>query len=120
MRPRMPPMVPVMPHRRGPPMMGYTYQPRMFRARPRPRMAPVPMFTPFNTTFQPRMYGPHRGPRYGPPMAPLRPHYFRAKANAEGEEQQQEYQEGQEQCQEQQCQTEQCAKSVCTKCGKEF
>ena len=118
MRPRMPPMVPVMPHRRGP-MMGYnTFQPRVFRARPRPRMVPAPMFTPLNATFQPKMYGPYgmRGPRYAP-MPPMRPHLFRGKENtAEGEEQQQEYQE----CQEQQCETEQCAKSVCTKCGKEF
>lgn len=118
MRPRVIP--PPMPHRRGPmmvPMMGYnTFQPRVFRGRPRPRVVPVPMFTPLNTTFQPRMYGfGMRGPKYGPYPA-MRTYAFRGKErsnsyDAKEEEQQQEYQEGQEQ---------QCTKSVCTKCGKEF
>ena len=123
MRPRvMPP--PMIPHRRGPmmaPMMGYnTFQPRVFRHRPRPRIVPVPMFTPLNTTFQPRMMG-MRGPRYGPMPPMMRPPlYFRGKERSnsydEAEQQQQECQENQEQ----QCEEQKCTKSVCTKCGKEF
>ena len=50
--------------KRGPihrvPMGSYsTFQPRVFRARPRPYAA-KPIFTPLNATFQPRIYG---GPR---------------------------------------------------------
>ena len=118
MRPRvMPP--PMMPHRRGPmmaPMMGYnTFQPRVFRHRPRPRIVPVPMFTPLNTTFQPRMMG-MRGPRYGPMPPMMRAPLFRGKERSNSfddaeQQQQEEYQE---------CQDQQCTKSVCTKCGKEF
>ena len=121
MRPVVPMVAPIVPPRRGP-MMGYnTFQPRVFRARPRPRVVPVPMFTPLNTTFQPRVYGGYgmRGPRYGP-MSPMRPHLFRGKERSnsydEAEQQQQECQENQEQ----QCEEQKCTKSVCTKCGKEF
>ena len=119
-----PPVVPVpvvpLPPRRGP-MMGYnTFQPRVFRARPRPRVVPVPMFTPLNTTFQPRVYGGYgmRGPRYGP-MPPMRPHLFRGKERSQSYDEA-EAQQCEEQVCEQQCETEQCTKNVCTKCGKEF
>jgi hypothetical protein len=134
MRPVVPVVPPMMHPRRGP-MMGYnTFQPRIFRARPRPRVVPVPMFTPLNTTFQPRVYGGFgmRGPRYGP-MPPMRPHHlFRGKerSNSYDDAEEQDYgecdqqceQQGEQQC-EQQCDQQcdqQCTKSVCTKCGKEF
>ena len=107
MRPMMPPM---MPRRRGPMGLGYnTFQPRIFRGRPRPRMVPTPMLSPLNATFQPRMYGyGMRGPRYAP-MPPMKHHYFRGKETAQTEE-----------CQEQCVEEQKVTKNVCTKCGKEF
>jgi hypothetical protein len=121
------PVVPMMPPRRGPMMAYNTFQPRVFRARPRPRVVPVPMFSPLNTTFQPRIYGGMgmRGPRYGP-MAPMRPVYLRGKerSNSYDDAEEQAYEEQCDQQCEQQCEqqyeTQQCTKSVCTKCGKEF
>jgi hypothetical protein len=55
------PIAPILP-KRGPiprvPLAGYnTFQPRVFRARPRGLIVPKPMFTPLNATFQPRSYG---------------------------------------------------------------
>ena len=117
MRPRMVPVPPPMfPHRRGP-MMGYnTFQPRVFRARPRPRVVPVPMFTPLNTTFQPKIHR-HgmRGPGYRP-YPPMGPVYLRGKERSNSyDAEEQAYEE----C-DQQCETQKCTKSICTKCGKEF
>ena len=112
MRPPMmrPPMMrpPMMPPRRGP-MMGYnTFQPRVFRARPRPRVVPVPMFTPLNDTFQPRIGV--RGPMMHP-MPPMKHHMFRGKERSNSYDACEDNQE---------CCENQCTKSVCTKCGKEF
>ena len=109
MRPRPPvPVVPIMPPRRGP-MMGFnTFQPRVFRARPGPRVVPTPMFVPVNPTFQPKVVrGPVPPPMHHPHMHPMRPHVFRGKEMTNNCEE------------EQQCEN-QCTKSVCTKCGKEF
>jgi len=110
-RPRPPvPVVPVMPVRRGP-MMGYnTFQPRVFRARPHPRIVPTPMFVPVNPTFQPKVVrGPIPPPMHHPHMHPMRPYVFRGKEASNGNDA-----EEQQQCE------NQCNKSVCTKCGKEF
>ena len=110
-RPRPPvPVVPVMPVRRGP-MMGYnTFQPRVFRARPGPRVVPTPMFVPVNPTFQPKVVrGPIPPPMHHPHMHPMRPHVFRGKERSNSYDA-----EEQQQCE------NQCNKSVCTKCGKEF
>ncbi len=107
------PVKPIMAPRRGPAVYN-TYQPRVFRARPRPmaRVVPVPMFTPLNTTFQPVVHGRrhHMPPPPRPGFAPV----FRSKP---GETQNnEEYAE-----EEYACEGTECNKTcVCSKCGKEF
>ena len=116
------PIAPTIP-RRGPvvnvPMAGYnTFQPRLFRARPRSIVSPTPMFIPLNATFQPRSYGfgrpfsHHPGKRgyIPPPMSS--PYRFRTKPRSNSSD-------GKE-LQEQVCETECKQTSVCTRCGKEF
>ena len=115
------PMVPVAP-RRGPVApMGYnTFQPRVFRARPR-RIMPVPMFTPLVGTYQPRVYGygrPMMHPMRRPMMSPL----FRSKPRSSSFDKA-ENQEYMEECVEQnECNlnTEGNVSKTCTKCGKKF
>ena len=116
-----PKVVPV-PVKRGPThlMPGYnTFQPRVFRARPRVMVQPVPMFTPLTGTFQPSLvtrpklpmhHHPHRPPRVV--MAPVGVPRFRAKRSNTCEPQRNNCEET--------CENE-CNKTcVCTKCGKEF
>jgi hypothetical protein len=116
-----PKVVPV-PVKRGPThlMPGYnTFQPRVFRARPRVMAQPVPMFTPLTGTFQPSLvtrpklpmhHHPHRPPRVV--MAPVGVPRFRAKRSNTCEPQRNNCEET--------CENE-CNKTcVCTKCGKEF
>jgi hypothetical protein len=116
-----PKVVPV-PVKRGPThlMPGYnTFQPRVFRARPRVMVQPVPMFTPLTGTFQPSLvtrpklpmhHHPHRPPRVV--MAPVGVPRFRAKRSNTVEPQRNNCEET--------CENE-CNKTcVCTKCGKEF
>lgn len=120
------PMAPLLP-KRGPiprmPLSGYnTFQPRVFRARPRGVIVPTPMFTPLNATFQPKSYGfgrplsHHPGKRGYIPPPPMRVFRARPRSNSyDGQEyDNQNYQnefntEGNE-----------CGSSVCTRCGKEF
>ena len=123
-------VVPIAPRlpKRGPiprvPLAGYnTFQPRVFRARPRGVIVPTPMFTPLSVTFQPKSYGfgrplsHHPGKRgYIPP--PMR--VFRARPRSTSYDGQdydnQNYEE------QNQCNTEgnECGTSICTRCGKEF
>ena len=102
--------VPVMPPKRGP-MVGYnTFQPRVFRARPR-HMMPPPM-----TTFTPMAYGrPGMHHPRGPMVAPMMP---MVKPVFRGKERSNSYDAQEEQYDE--CCENQCTKSVCTRCGKEF
>lgn len=119
------PMAPLLP-RRGPiargPIVGYnTFQPRVFRARPRTLIAPTPMFTPLNATFQPKSYGfgfgrplsHHPGKRGYMPPPPMRVFRARPRSNSY---------DGQEYDDQNKCNTEpnECGASVCTRCGKEF
>jgi hypothetical protein len=129
------PVLPVMPigvPRRGP-MAGYsTFQPRVFRARPRVGvvMAPKPMFTPVMNTFQPRAYG-----GYGFGVRSARPtsyHHYGQKAfmgpgpifrNRPRSNSYDDAEENAEQYYEDELNAEggECNKScICTKCGKEF
>lgn len=121
------PVVPVVP-RRGPvprvPVVGYnTFQPRVFRARPRV-VAPVPMFTPV-THMGPRMMKPMmHPPMMHPPMHhPMRPAVIlrnRPRSNSYDAEQEQYVDECGNECQVNAEGTE-CNKTcVCSKCGKEF
>lgn len=104
---------PVMMPKRGPvPVPGYnTFQPKVFRARPRP----MPMVKPMPVA---PMHIPHKG---RPPLVPPPKQYaygfgpvFRSRprsasydANEYADENEYQYTEG-------------CESSVCTKCGKEF
>ncbi len=120
------PMVSTLP-KRGPMhrmnLAGYnTFQPRVFRGRPRGVIAPTPMFTPLNATFQPKSYGfgrplsHHPGKRGYMPPPSMRIFRARPRSNSyDGQEyDNQNYQN--------QCNTEEneCGSSVCTRCGKEF
>ena len=123
-----PKVVPVpVPVKRGPaPLMpGHnTFQPRVFRARPKVMVQPVPMFTPLTGTFQPTlvtrpklpMHPPshHHHPHHPPAvvMAPVAAPRFRARRSNS-------YEAQRDNCEET-CENE-CNKTcVCTKCGKEF
>ena len=114
-RPRVVPVpVATMPPKRGP-MPGYnTFQPRVFRARPRvmPVPAPAPVFTPM-TTYSPMVQGHHVKPRgpMGRPMPMMKSGVFRGKEISRNVD---DYEQQCEECQ------NQCTKSVCTRCGKEF
>ncbi len=124
------PVAPIPPifHKRGPmprvPLVGYnTFQPRVFRARPRGIIAPIPMFTPLNATFQPKSYGfgrplsHHPGRRGYMPPPPMR--VFRARPRSNSYDGQEDTQNLENQ---NQINTEgnECGTSVCTRCGKEF
>ncbi len=120
------PVVPMMAPKRGPaPMMGYnTYQPRVFRARPKPVVAAVPMFTPVNTTFQPKVVG---GYGFGPRgMRPVSHHHgrppmvaapvFRAKPRSNSYDAEENNLDSG--LNDVECKGENTC--VCSKCGKEF
>ena len=108
--------------RRGP-VVYNTFQPRVFRARPRVMVRPVPMFTPLNTTFQPVVHGRGMKHHHLPPRAvPMGMGYpFRSKPRSSSYD----AQENQEYAEEEYagCGTEgaECNQTcVCSKCGKEF
>ena len=122
--------------KRGPihrvPMGSYsTFQPRVFRARPRPYAA-KPIFTPLNATFQPRIFG---GPRvrtvphhlgakgFIPVMRPGV--IFRSKPRSHSYDKECSNEEYENQEFDNECQLnvegEEYNKTcICTKCGKEF
>ncbi len=123
------PIAPMLP-KRGPmprvPLAGYnTFQPRVFRARPRGVIAPVPMFIPLNATFQPKSYGfgrplsHHPGKRGYMPPPPMRVFRGRPRSNSydDGQELDAQNLENQNQCN---TEGNECGTSVCTRCGKEF
>jgi len=124
------PMAPILP-KRGPlprvPLAGYnTFQPRVFRARPRGVIAPTPMFTPLNATFQPKSYGfgfgrplsHHPGKRGYMPPPPMRVFRARPRSNScDGQDYDNQNYEEQNQCN---TEGNECGTSVCTRCGKEF
>lgn len=127
------PVVPIapLPPKRGPiprvPLAGYnTFQPRVFRGRPRGVVVPTPMFIPLNATFQPKSYGfgrplsHHPGRRGYVPPPPMR--VFRAKPRSnsyDGQEYDNQNYENQNKCTTEENENELGA-SVCTRCGKEF
>jgi hypothetical protein len=122
------PIAPILP-KRGPiprvPLAGYnTFQPRVFRARPRGLIVPKPMFTPLNATFQPRSYGfgrplsHHPGKRGYIPPPPMKVFRARPRSNSyDGQDYDNQNYEEQNQCN---TEGNECGTSICTRCGKEF
>jgi hypothetical protein len=136
--PAVPRVVPRVPVKRGPVMPVHnTFQPTVFRARPRafvqPVPVPVPMFTPMTGTYRPHlMRGPMKPPmhHHHPPgvvMAPVVGPRFRARKTENCEEQCEQGEQGEQVEQveqtnncEETCENECTKTNVCTKCGKEF
>ena len=118
-----PPRVAPIPVKRGPAVIrpGYnTFQPGVFRARPRmvvARPGAVPMFTPVAPGYGMRRVARHMPPpprSYGFGMGPV----FRSRPTATDYEEQDYAEEYAEQCDTQGCDYNKSC--VCTKCGKEF
>ena len=96
---------------RGPAVkpLGYnTYQPRVFRARPRPFGRPIPMMPPHPRGLRHPMAPPRMVYGYGP--------VFRNRPRSASYDAKNEEYADENECQ----YTDVCETNVCTKCGKEF